>query len=60
MSTSSGTAILDALQVRTPDPAVDLMVNRWLLYQVLACRVWARSGFYSTGERTGSAISFRM
>jgi cellobiose phosphorylase len=44
---------LDALQVRTPDPGVDLMLNRWLLYQVLACRVWARSAFYQSGGAYG-------
>ena len=44
---------LNALQVRTPDPAVDLMINRWLLYQVLACRVWARSAFYQSGGAYG-------
>ena len=44
---------LNALQVTTPDPAVDVMLNRWLLYQVLACRVWARSGFYQSGGAYG-------
>ena len=44
---------LNALQVRTPDPAVDLMLNRWLLYQTLACRVWARSAFYQSGGAYG-------
>ncbi len=44
---------LNALQVTTPDPAVDLMLNRWLVYQTLACRVWARSGFYQSGGAYG-------
>jgi len=44
---------LNALEVTTPDPALDLMLNRWLLYQVLACRVWARSGFYQSGGAYG-------
>ena len=44
---------LNALQVRTPDPGIDLMLNRWLVYQVLACRVWARSGFYQSGGAYG-------
>ncbi len=45
--------VAGAIQVRTPDPAIDLMVNRWLPYQVLACRVWARSAFYQSGGAYG-------
>ncbi len=37
----------------TPDPGMDLMLNRWLLYQVRACRVWARSAFYQSGGAYG-------
>jgi cyclic beta-1,2-glucan synthetase len=44
---------LTAVQVRTPNPALDLLVNRWLLYQVLACRVWARSALYQSGGAYG-------
>jgi cellobiose phosphorylase len=44
---------LNALQVTTPDPGMDLMLNRWLVYQVLACRVWARSAFYQSGGAYG-------
>jgi cellobiose phosphorylase len=45
--------ILNTIQVRTPDPAMDVLVNRWLLYQVLACRLWARSAFYQSGGAYG-------
>jgi len=45
--------ILGAIQVTTPDAGLDLMVNRWLLYQVLVCRVWGRSAFYQSGGAYG-------
>ncbi|KQV66412.1 glycosyl transferase [Rhizobium sp. Root1220] len=45
--------ILSTVTIRTPDRAFDLMMNRWLLYQVLACRVWARSAFYQSGGAYG-------
>jgi len=44
---------LTALQVRTPDRSMDLMLNRWLLYQTLGCRVRARSAFYQAGGAWG-------
>ncbi len=47
------TDFLGALSVRTPDRSMDLMLNRWLLYQTLVCRVWARSAFYQASGAYG-------
>ena len=44
---------LGAIQVVTPDRTMDLMLNRWLLYQTLACRIWARAGFYQASGAYG-------
>ena len=44
---------LGGVTVHTPDRAMDILLNRWLLYQTLACRVWARAGFYQASGAYG-------
>lgn len=45
--------VTETVQVKTPSPAMDLLVNHWLVYQVLSCRVWGRSAFYQSGGAYG-------
>ncbi len=47
------TEILGQVHVKTPDRPFDIMVNGWLLYQTIACRMWARSGFYQASGAFG-------
>ncbi len=49
----SWTRRLGQIQVKTPDESINLMLNGWLQYQVLSCRIWARSGFYQAGGAYG-------
>ena len=50
---AAGTGCWAPFRCGRPTPALDLLVNRWLLYQVLACRVWGRSAFYQSGGAYG-------
>ncbi len=45
--------VLGSIEVRTPDAQMNLLVNRWLLYQTLSCRFWGRSAFYQSGGAYG-------
>jgi len=47
--------LLETVQVETPDLAINFLMNRWLLYQTLSCRIWGRSAFY----QSGGAVGFR-
>ena len=44
---------LSIITVKTPEPAFDAMINRWTLYQALACRMWARSAIYQSSGAYG-------
>ncbi len=44
---------LGAVQIETPEPALDVLANGWLVYQVIACRLWARNAFYQSSGAFG-------
>jgi cellobiose phosphorylase len=45
--------VLDQITVSTPCPEMDILLNGWLVYQALGCRMWARSAFYQAGGAFG-------
>jgi len=45
--------LLDTIRIKTPDNSMNLILNGWLLYQVIVCRLWARSAFYQSGGAFG-------
>jgi cyclic beta-1,2-glucan synthetase len=45
--------VLGTVQVKTPDRSLDIILNRWMLYQTLACRIWARTAFYQASGAYG-------
>jgi cyclic beta-1,2-glucan synthetase len=45
--------VLGTVQVKTPDRSLDIILNRWMLYQTLVCRMWARSALYQASGAYG-------
>jgi cellobiose phosphorylase len=45
--------LFNTIQVKTPDKSMDIMLNGWLMYQIISCRFWARTAFYQSGGAYG-------
>ncbi len=45
--------VMSTVQIETPDQSINILANGWLTYQTIACRIWARSGFYQSGGAFG-------
>ncbi|MBZ2174133.1 hypothetical protein K8M07_02615 [Schnuerera sp. xch1] len=45
---------LSTIQIQTPDDTMNYMMNNWLMYQTIVCRIWARAGFYQVGGAFGA------
>ncbi len=45
--------LINVIQVKTPDPATNILMNNWLLYQTLSCRYWSRTALYQSGGAYG-------
>ncbi len=52
--------VVGKVQVKSPDAGFDIMMNGWLLYQTISCRMWARAGFYRRAVPMVSATSSRI
>lgn len=45
--------LINVVQIKTPEPSMNILMNHWLLYQTLSCRYWSRTAFYQSGGAFG-------